>query len=70
MAELEGRGFNCSVFTNPDVFDGQLLVIKAEPSAPGFIDDQWDRVEEVVRAAGGEYDGWEAPVGKPAQEPN
>ncbi len=60
IADLGKRGFSCRVVTGPDV-DGQVLVIKADPlSAPGFIDDQWDLVEEVANAAGGEYDGWEA----------
>lgn len=64
IAELAGRGFSCTIVTDLDV-EGQLLVINAEPSAPGFIDDQWDRVEEVVKAAGGEYDGWEASTHRP-----
>ena len=63
IAGLGKRGFSCRVVTDPDV-DGQVLVIKADPlSAPGFIDDQWDLVEAVVKAAGGEYDGWEAAAG-------
>ena len=66
MAELKDLGFSCTIFADPDL-DGQLLVIKAEESAPGFVDDQWDRVESVVMRAGGEYDGWEASTGKPQQ---
>lgn len=63
IADLGKRGFSCRVVADPDV-DGQVPVIKADPlSAPGFIDDQWDLVEEVVNAAAGEYDGWEASAG-------
>jgi hypothetical protein len=62
MAELGGLGFSSAVRAAPD-FDGQLLVIKPDPAvAPGFIDDQWGQIEAIVTAAGGEYDGWEAPV--------
>ena len=60
IADLEKRGFACSVFTDPDAFDGQMLVIDAGSATPGFVDDQWDQVEEAVAAAGGQYDGWEA----------
>ncbi len=62
LAELDHRGFDCSEFTDPDV-DGHLLIIRARDDAPGCINDQWDRVEEVVRASGGEYDGWESSMG-------
>jgi hypothetical protein len=63
IAGLDERGFSCRVVTDADVA-GQVLVIRAGARAPGFIDDQWDQVEEVVTAAGGEYDGWEASMGK------
>jgi hypothetical protein len=65
IAEQEKRGFACSVRRDPGVFDGQLPVISAQSSAPSFIDDRWDQVEEVVKAASGEYDGWEASTGRP-----
>lgn len=63
IAELANHGFSCTIVAVHDQ-EKQLLVVKAEPSAPGFVDDQWDRVEEVVTAAGGEYDGWEASAGE------
>lgn len=65
VAQLESLGFGCSRLTNPDLFDGQLLVVKVGHSEPASIGDQRKRIEQIVRAAGGGYDGWEATTGKP-----
>jgi hypothetical protein len=62
-AELDRRGFDSSEFSDPDLVDGQLLIAKAREDAAGLINDQWDQVEEIVKAAGGEYDGWESSAG-------
>jgi hypothetical protein len=62
FAQLRTRGFDAEVFTDPDV-EGQLLVITPQPSVSDSTNDQWDRIAEIVEAAGGEYDGWETEVG-------
>jgi hypothetical protein len=62
IAALKQAGFTSSVFTDPHL-DGQLLIVRAGPTAPGFIDEQSDLVRDVVGSQGGDYDGWEATTG-------
>jgi hypothetical protein len=63
IADLRRVGFSAEVFDDPDA-DARLLVITAVEPRSGSVNDQWDQVAPIVEAAGGEYDGWEAEVGR------
>ena len=58
--ELSKLNLECSTFARPEILDGLLLIITARGDIQGSVNEQWDRVESIVRASGGEYDGWES----------